>query len=255
MAPPADDFPAAPVADAAAAQAADPQLRAWRHGPSWARVLLIAVPGLALDLWSKDWAFRTLWQGGRVELIPNLLEFQTMLNPGALFGIGGGQTTLFLIASGIALLLVGWMFAQTTRANRLMHIALGAILAGALGNMYDRAFVKLQEGAFASPHGAIYMVNTGPAPGAGTTYVLKEYPLRDDYPEGRAQSVRRVSEVRNDVGFVRDFIKISQRWFGGGEVWPWVFNVADMLLVGGVGILALQLLTGRDQRPPAATKG
>jgi lipoprotein signal peptidase len=47
------------------------------------------------------------------------------------------------------------------------------------------------------------------------------------------------------VGFVRDFIKIPTHWLGGRELWPWVFNVADMLLVGGVAILSLHLLSER----------
>ena len=101
--------------------------------------------GLVLDLWSKDWAFHTLRQGGRKGLIPYVLELQTMLNDGALFGIGSGHTGLFLLASLLALALVLWMFAQSSPRRRTLQLALGAILAGALGNMYDRTFVKLVD--------------------------------------------------------------------------------------------------------------
>jgi len=53
---------------------------------------------------------------------------------------------------------------------------------------------------------------------------------------------------------VRDFIKISQKWFGGRDLWPWVFNVADMLLVGGVAVLAVRLLFERRSGPAAPAK-
>lgn len=216
------------------------------HWPSVLRLLCVAIPGLALDLWSKHWAFHTLLQGGRVEVIPYLLDFRTALNPGALFGIGAGQTPLFLIASVVALGLVGWMFSQTSRRDRLMHIALGGILAGALGNMYDRVFVKLQPTPYASASGRVYMVNTGPAPNLPNQFLLKEFPADGDFPKSRPQAKRLVNEIEPEVGFVRDFIYISKRWFHGNELWPWVFNVADMLLVGGVIILALKLIFGRD---------
>ena len=56
------------------------------------------------------------------------------------------------------------------------------------------------------------------------------------------------------VGHVRDFIKIPTRWVAGRELWPWVFNVADMLLVGGVAILAIKLLRERKPEPRPESK-
>ncbi len=203
----------------------------------------VAVLGLVLDLWSKQWAFETLGQGGRRVLLPYVLEFQTMMNDGALFGIGGGRTTLFLIASALALVLVFWMFAQSTARNWAFQIALGGILAGALGNMYDRAFVQLVM--WPSPSGAARCWSPQPAPGGGV--ILQEYPPGRDgrvlhLPESAAR------DLPAPVGYVRDFIKIPTRVFGRRELWPWVFNVADMLLVGGVGILAVRLWREREPR-------
>jgi lipoprotein signal peptidase len=180
-------------------------------------------------------------------IIPHLLEFQTMLNAGALFGIGGGQTLLFIVASACALLLVLWMFVQTSAQRWALHIALGGILAGAIGNMHDRIFVKLLE----RPWPIGYMVRTGQdergvlvqvyPPGEGT----RTFPVPAD-------------EMPREIGFVRDFIKIpttlpNRTWvpqkIRGQELWPWVFNVADMLLVGGVAILAIHLW--RDRKHPS----
>ena len=237
---------------------------ALRHWPSYLRFVAVAACGLALDLWSKHWAFQTLGQGHEPRvIIPRALEFRTMLNSGALFGIGGGQTVLFLIASACALLLVFWMFSQTSRRRWALQIALGAILAGALGNMYDRVVVRLIDHAFPRGSYALYTVRVGedeqglilreyPPHEGGAEYRMRAAPNPEDgvivreYPRGVAF---RYEDVPQEAGFVRDFIKIPTRWFGGREVWPWVFNVADMLLVGGVAILAVHLWRDRKRRP------
>ena len=175
--------------------------------------------------------------------MPRVLEFQTMLNPGALFGIGGGQTFLFLIASAAALVLVFWMFSQTSPRRWALQVALGGILAGALGNMYDRAYVKLLEKPKMVAGRWVYVMKTG-ANKDGV--MVEEYPPRED---GRKYTISAQANS-HEVGFVRDFIKIpttTPQWnwlpekVRGKELFPWVFNVADMLLVGGVSILALHL--------------
>ncbi len=212
---------------------------------SHVRFWVLVIVGLTLDLWSKDWAFHTLRQGGRRVLIPNVLEFQTTMNPGALFGIGHGYTEVFLVASVLALVLVVWMFVQSSRRSRLTHIALGAIMAGALGNMYDRATVQLVR---AESHGPCYVKEVG---AEGRTLVLTEYPP-DDKVEAIVLPIEAESTISPVHGYVRDFIKIPTRWFGGRDLWPWVFNVADALLVGGVLLLALRLLLERKATVAAA---
>ncbi|MGE0480215.1 MAG: signal peptidase II, partial [Phycisphaerae bacterium] len=238
-------FAAAPPAGAACGR------RAATYWPAHARFWLIAVGGLTLDLWSKDWAFHTLRQGGRQTLIPGVLEFQTMFNPGALFGIGHGLTDLFLIASLLALALVLWMFTQSSARRWGLHIALGGIFAGALGNMYDRMFVRLV------PQKVDGMVRYFDVREEAGGLALREYP-----PDGRGLERLLPEEFRERLpeayGYVRDFIKIDTTVYGR-ELWPWVFNVADMLLVGGVAILAIQLLRERsapsESAAAAATAG
>lgn len=225
------------VGHCAAAVAARPDRSALLSIPSHLLFWVVAGGGLALDLWSKDWAFRTMGQLAQQPVVPRLLEFQTMLNPGALFGIGRGQTELFLAASLVALGLVLWMFAQSGSRRWVLHIALAAILAGALGNMYDRAFVRLTEKPLPTPNGWRYFYRAGP--NEHGAMVLREFP-----PDRPGES-RVMSTPPPEVGFVRDFIKIPTKIFGERDLWPWVFNVADTLLVIGVGILALRLLFER----------
>lgn len=220
------------------------RVAAWRDAASHARFWGVAAAGLVLDLWSKQWAFQTLRQNARVVLVPHVLEFQTMLNMGALFGIGRGMTELFLLASALALVLVTWMFVQSSPRRWWLHIALGGIVAGALGNMYDRTFVRLLAEPLRDRGGrAVFVQKVGTS---GPNVLVAEYP---PHPDGLRRTIR-AEDAGREVGFVRDFIKIPTKLWGQRDLWPWVFNVADMLLVGGVGILAIHLLLERPQHQP-----
>lgn len=230
---------------------------AHRSVPSHIRLWGVALAGLAADLLSKDWAFHTLRQGGHRVLVPYALEFHTTLNPGALFGIGRGHTEVFLIASVLALILVLWMFAQTPARKWLTHVALGAILAGALGNMYDRVVVQLIMYGSATPSGPVARYYVVDAAADGDWLTLQEYPPTPDATP-RKLPRKLVDDLPRPVGYVRDFIKIPTtlpQWawipskWQGRELWPWVFNVADMLLVVGVGVLSIKML--RERRPAA----
>jgi lipoprotein signal peptidase len=199
----------------------------------------MAALGLAADLWTKHWAFTHLdpqAAGGR-QLIPRLVGFRRTLNDGALFGLGKGLWVVFIIASVLALGFVWYLFSQSTRDRRSLHVALGLILAGALGNLYDRAFVladvvRTSHGTFA---GTIVS-----ADGADPIRMVT-------YPDGRPLAVihrRDVISIKHQ-GVVRDFIKVEPEI--GIELWPWVFNIADVLLVIGVGLLLLNFYWERRE--------
>lgn len=225
-------------------------LTALTHAGSHLRLWGVAAAGLTLDLWSKNWAFQEIGQGGTPRVvIPGVLEFQTMLNDGALFGMGRGFTGFFIIASILALGLVFWMFAQNSPRRRMLHIALGAILAGALGNMYDRITVKLIPGEVRTPAGRVMRFFEAGSDD-GTTLTVHEYP-RTRPGVTRLLTGEARDEARDPAGYVRDFIHIPAKFSWGKSVWPWVFNVADMLLVGGVGILSIYLWRDRKAPHPA----
>lgn len=109
--------------------------------------LLTAIIGLTLDLWTKDYAFRVLSMPADVHeidrapeqhFIPHLLHFTLMKNEGAVFGIGQGQRYLFLAVSLAALSLLTVLFLKSGN-RRFYQFLLGLLLAGVLGNLYDRA--------------------------------------------------------------------------------------------------------------------
>jgi signal peptidase II len=91
------------------------------------------------------------------------------------FGIGQGKVSFFLAFSVLAMGLITWVFVTSRRNQIYLQIALGLILAGALGNMYDRAV----------------------------------------------------------FGAVRDFLMFTVKWY------PWIFNIADVLLCVGVPLLVI----------------
>jgi lipoprotein signal peptidase len=184
----------------------------FRSPAALARFLLVMAAGLGLDLWSKAQAVRALgsidaWMPhtSRVyalfdsiglhlppvwvphlrpnapskayELIPGWLHFELTMNEGAVFGMGAGRTLLFVAVSLAAIVFLFHLFARSGR-QWFYQIILGMLLAGVLGNMYDR--------------------------------------VQYDY--------------------VRDMIHALPQW---PKLFPWIFNVADVLLCTGVGLMVL----------------
>jgi len=159
---------------------------------------LTVILGLSADLWSKNYAFDHLaiYRGPMVvdsqvyRLIPGWLEFTVTTNQGAVFGLGAGQRFLFVSVSLAAILFLIYLFANSGK-QRLYQIILGMLLAGVLGNLYDRIV----------------------------------------------------------FGYVRDMIHALPRW---PRLFPWIFNVADVLLCTGVGLMVLYSLlhSGREPKNP-----
>lgn len=199
---------------------------AWRSPAAWATLLGTFAIALAADLWTKEWAFRTVagqpvvlryedvsgntgysipWHPGQRFLEPDLLDFHLVLNHGAVFGIGQGRGAVFIAFTVLAVGTSLWVFGRHTSArSRVAHVGLALVLAGGIGNMVDRV----------------------------------------------------------SVGAVRDFLHMFPRrelpfglhWPGGSNEWfPWVFNVADMELIAGMLILMLAIhLSERRAKAAAA---
>jgi lipoprotein signal peptidase len=201
-----------------------PEIRAWRSPAAWITLLLTLLLGLALDLGSKAWAFNSTTIVGEpvvldrdmllanpnvnpiprhegVQALPlDLLDFRLVINRGAVFGIGTDKRLLFIVFTIAALTAGIAIFAwRTRRQHHLAHIAIGLILAGGAGNLYDRMH----------------------------------------------------------YGVVRDFLHMLPRrhlpfnwsWPGGStELFPWVFNVADVMLLTGMVLLMIHINRLERQR-------
>lgn len=98
----------------------------------------VTVVVLGCDLASKVWAVASLQGEPSITLIPGVLDLTFLRNPGAAFGMGTGYTAvLSTVAAGIAVAVAS--IAHKVR-NRTWAVALGLLLAGALGNLVDRVF-------------------------------------------------------------------------------------------------------------------
>jgi signal peptidase II len=96
-----------------------------------------AMLGVTLDLGTKAVAVAHLKDQPALRVIPDWLHFTYTENRGAVFGWGQGRQVLFIAVSVGAIAFLTYMFlASGTR--RLYQLLLGMLLAGVIGNMYDR---------------------------------------------------------------------------------------------------------------------
>lgn len=117
--------------------------------------LVLAAVLLVFDLASKSIAFSRVAGEpvdvaaieGRAEAIPahnpvvaipKVLAFRLTLNRGAVFGLGQGGVALLAMVSAVAAIVVVVMGYQLPPAAQSRRLLLAMILAGALGNFWDR---------------------------------------------------------------------------------------------------------------------
>jgi signal peptidase II len=101
----------------------------------------IAATGFTVDLLTKAWMFsRPELSGGSVHwLWPGHAGFQLSWNQGALFGMGQGNVWLFAALSTVAGLAIPcWLFLWGAARDWWLTAALGSVMGGLLGNLYDR---------------------------------------------------------------------------------------------------------------------
>ena len=215
---------------------------AWKDGASHLRLWLTALVGLTSDLLSKHLAFKYLPGEASVPVIPGILSLERSLNLGAVFGFGAGMTGLFILASVLAALFVFYMFRNSHSRSWPAHIALGLMLAGAMGNLHDRLFVKCD----------VVLLNSRVIDIGRIIKAPPEVPFIEvgRYPDGKPP-VRRYqpppkTRIRR-LTAVRDFIKIELAW-RRLNLWPWIFNLADTMLVVGISVLLLDFWLSPGQR-------
>ncbi len=125
-----------------------------------AMFIAITLASLAIDLGLKYYAFHFVadtpvvldhedppWFGvphhEPTVIVPGILNLQLTANEGAIFGIGKGSRWVFVVVSVLAVGFVLRVFWKSDARMRMFQIALALILAGALGNLYDRIIYAL----------------------------------------------------------------------------------------------------------------
>lgn len=146
-----------PEAGKATSQDRSASRRAWRSPIAILLFAIVFAGVLTSDLAMKQWSFAHVaghpvtlpanYAGdpnafipmhAPTVLIPHVLNLQLTYNPGAVFGLGKGNQGLFIVVSIIASIVVIWIAARTPARSWAALMALALILAGALGNLYDR---------------------------------------------------------------------------------------------------------------------
>lgn len=139
----------------------------------------LAAAGAGLDLWTKELVFRNYYDPGSdhqspVWLIDGVLGFQTSFNPGALFGMGPGYSSVFAaVAVVFFLLIAGWVLFADGWRDLFLTATLGLISGGILGNLHDRLGLGMQGGF---PESARYSVRDW------ILFRLEGVPMFDPWP-------------------------------------------------------------------------
>ena len=137
-----------------------------RHAPSVALFLIAIAVLLTADLLIKSQTFQHLAdapitltrdESGQLEpipphesvtIVPKILALHLTANEGAVFGLGRGGRWIFIIFSIAAVAVIAVVFSRSRPSSRVLHLALAAVLAGALGNLYDRLFIGVVRDMF-----------------------------------------------------------------------------------------------------------
>lgn len=109
----------------------------------WVLFWGIALSGAAFDLATKAAIFaRAGATHSPRTVIADILELRTSHNTGALWGLGRSLPHSSLIFAALSVLaavaICYWLFVRGAAADGRLTAALGLIMAGALGNCYDR---------------------------------------------------------------------------------------------------------------------
>ena len=106
----------------------------------------VALTGAGLDLLTKHLAFEHITSRyEEVRIIDGFFSFGRTTNPGVVFGMGAGGKTIWKIISIAAVPVILAIFYTVRRPKWILTIALGMILAGTIGNMWDRTFTEIHE--------------------------------------------------------------------------------------------------------------
>ena len=107
----------------------------------WLWIVVIALVVVALDQWTKNLieVRIPLWESyapfPSLAAYFNLVHYQ---NSGAAFGLLRGQAGLFVVVAAVVVVIIVIYSRYLNYENWLMRLALGLMLAGAVGNLVDR---------------------------------------------------------------------------------------------------------------------
>jgi signal peptidase II len=111
--------------------------------PNLRLFLAVAASTFLLDQGSKQWIVENLALGGSIEVIRDTFYLTHVTNPGAAFSMFADASEnfrrfFFVGIGGLAIGMIVSFYRSLSPGDRLEAAALGSILGGALGNLFDR---------------------------------------------------------------------------------------------------------------------
>lgn len=110
---------------------------------------LVAAGVILADRLSKFWIESKVNEWDRIVVIPGLFQIVHTRNTGIAFGLfqgsGGASSPILVVFSVLIMGLIGWMLWSASRPGSteppILKLALGFVLGGAAGNLYDRVWL------------------------------------------------------------------------------------------------------------------
>ncbi len=103
-----------------------------------ATFLITVVSGVLSDILSKWFVFSQLDELRKTTVIPGVLNIVRSVNEGVVFGLFPGKTNIFIIFSVIAITAIIYVYIKGDKTLFTSNLALGLVLSGAAGNLWDR---------------------------------------------------------------------------------------------------------------------
>jgi signal peptidase II len=98
----------------------------------------VAVLVVVLDQFTKRLAEDRLRGERSVPVVDDILRLTYVQNRGAAFGLLQDQTTFFVLVGILVIGVIAMSYRYLPRSGFLLHLALGLMLGGAIGNLIDR---------------------------------------------------------------------------------------------------------------------
>jgi signal peptidase II len=114
----------------------------WFQAAKFKWTVAVAVVGIVLDQWTKQWVVENIrYRTEEIPIIDGFLSLVHAQNRGAAMGLLNQydhRMLVFGVFTLVALVVLGQMYTQIPKDDRVQSVALGLVLSGAIGNAIDR---------------------------------------------------------------------------------------------------------------------
>lgn len=101
-------------------------------------ILIVAAIAFYLDQLSKHWVIAHFLPGQSRIVVPHLLRWTYEQNAHGAFGMFGSNPILLVAMAIVVLVVFAFLFRDAAARSKLVRVAFGMILGGAIGNIADR---------------------------------------------------------------------------------------------------------------------